>query len=97
MSYLQSVTDSLCGHKLQLCAVERKSQEAVTEAEQLRRVWEMLDVLNPPEPDDVLMERIYCNVLAAAATEGIDDDELDRVVGAGRPPEIEPDDSTKDT
>lgn len=95
-SYLQSVTDSLCGQTQQVCAAGQADQEAGTEADRLVRVWEMLDMLNPPEPDAALLERIYRQVVTRAASEGIDDDELDQVVGAGKPPEIEPDDSKKD-
>lgn len=96
ITYLQSVTDSLSGHKLQLCAAGGEIEEMLAaEADRLRRVWEMMDILNPPETDAALLERIYRQVLTLAASEEIDDDELDWAVGAAKSPETEPDDSNK--
>lgn len=96
-SYLQSVTDSLCGHTQQVCAAGQVTREAETEADRLRRVWGILDILSPPEPDAAQLERIYRQVVTRTASEEIDDDELDRAVGAAKPPEIKPDDFKKDT
>jgi len=97
MSYLQSVTDSLCGHTQEVFTAEQEvSSSGTTEVDLLRRVWGMLDMLNPPEPDAALLERIYRQVVTRAVSEEFDDDELDLAVGAGKPPEIEPDDLKKD-
>lgn len=95
---LHSVTDSLSGQKLKLCtAGEETGEISSAEADHLRRVWEMLDILNPPEPDEALMDRIYRQVMTRAATEEFDDDEFDLAVGARKSPEIDPDDFNKDT
>jgi len=96
ITYLQSVTDSLAGHKLQLCAAVGDVEEIIsTEADRLRKVWEMVDILNPPEADEAMLERIYRQVVTLAATGDIDDDELDWAVGAAKSPEVDPDDSNK--
>lgn len=94
---LQSVTDSLSGQKLQLCtAGEETGVVSSAEADQLRSVWEMMDILNPPEPDDALLDRIYRQVMTRAAAEEFDDDEFDLAVGAAKSPEIEPADFSKE-
>jgi hypothetical protein len=96
---LQSVTDSLCGYHLHVCSVRQTDDDDCAfeaEAELLRDVWEMADVVSPPEPDDALMERIYRQVMARSASEEIDDDELDWAVGAAKTPEVDPTDGTKD-
>lgn len=94
---LQSVTDSLSGQKLQLCtAGEETGEIASAGAERLRSVWKLLDILNPPEPDDDLLDRIYRQVVTRAAAEEFDDDEFDLAVGAAKSPEIEPADFNKE-
>jgi hypothetical protein len=98
ISYLQSVTDSLSGH-LSVCTVgqaSRNDSALLAEADLLRSVWKMVDVLSPPEPDDVLVERIHRYIVTLAASEEIDDDQLDWAVGARKPPEIEPTDPKKE-
>lgn len=94
---LQSVTDSLCGQKLKLCTAAKETGEiASAEADRLRSVWKMLDILNPPEPDDALLDRIYRQVVTRAAAGEIDDDEFDLAAGACKSPEIEPADFSKE-
>ncbi|HIJ97286.1 MAG TPA: hypothetical protein HPP94_16440 [Desulfuromonadales bacterium] len=98
-SYLQSVTDSLSGHKLSICSTGQATRDDSalnSEAELLRHVWELVDVLTPPEPDDALIERIHHNVVTLAASEEIDDDQLDWAVGARKCPEIDPTTSPKE-
>jgi hypothetical protein len=97
-SFLQSVTDLLCGHSLQLCSPGELPAGAENEARLLCEVWELLDILTPPEPGAALMERMGRQALAlAAASRELDDDELDRVVGAGKPPETGPDEPGKES
>lgn len=99
MPNLQSVTDSLCGYNLHVCSVRPAGQDDAAfeaEADVLRSVWEVVDVVSPPEPDDARMERIYHQIMARAASEELDDDDLDWAVGAAKAPEVDPTDGTKD-
>ena len=97
---LQSVTDSLCGYHLHVCTARQTDDDddSAFEAEAglLRNVWELADVVSPPEPDDALMARIYRQVMARSASEEIDDDDLDWAVGAAKTPEVDPTDGKKD-
>lgn len=98
-AYLQSVTDSLSGHKLSICNADQASRDDSAlnaEAELLRHVWKLLDALTPPEPDDALIERIHHNVVTCAASEEIDDNQLDWAVGARKSPEVDPTTTTKE-
>ena len=91
--YLQSVTDALCGHPVRVRAARQglspATPAAEMEATHLRKVWEMLDVLSPPEPDDALMDRMFQRARALSESHELDDDELDLVVGAAKEPEVE--------
>ena len=86
--YFEFITDTLCGHGLRVASTTGElTPEAETEAAHLKDVWEMMQLLDPPEPDDVTMDRLYRNLLARAITDELDDDDLDLVVGAGKPQE----------
>ena len=89
--YLQSVTDNLCGQLLKLCPADNLKNPLPPEAEQgaehLRHVWEAMHEIDCPEPDDSVMERLYQKVLIISESMEMDEDELDRVVGAGKPQE----------
>jgi hypothetical protein len=99
MTNLQSVTDSLCGYNLHVCSARPAGRDDAAfeaEADVLRNVWERVGVVSPPEPDDACMERIYRQIMARAASEEIDDDDLDWAVGAAKAPEVDPIDGKKD-
>ncbi len=83
--YLNSVTDKLCGQLLQVCTPNHLSPEAEQKAEQLKYVWELMHYIDAPDPDDATMERLYQGVLDQLENGEIDEDELDQVVGAGKP------------
>jgi hypothetical protein len=66
------------------------------EEELLRKVWEIVDVISPPDPDDAMMEQMYRQIILAISDTGeIDDDELDWAVGARKSTEIDPADNNR--
>ena len=96
-AYLQSVTDALAGYHLHVCPDHQDRSASETEADNLRNVWDLVSCVSPPDPDGALLDQIYRRVLDRAASEEIDDDELDWAVGAGKKPEIDPDNFKKET
>jgi hypothetical protein len=92
--YLLAVTDRLSGQRLSICPAESGTvplpPEAALAAEHLRYVWEVMHELDCPEPSDFVMERLYRKVLTQADSSELDENELDLVVGAGKPQEPPP-------
>jgi hypothetical protein len=86
--YLQTVTDKLAGQLLRICtADDGLPPEAAKEAEHLSYVWDVMHDMDCPEPDDAVMARLYQEMLNRADSMELDEDELDLVVGAGKPEE----------